>query len=225
MRFVYLFFILSFLSLFNCSAQISSYKRSVNKGNKNFEQQRYEDAIKKYESAIRIRQNKDVEEAEFNLGNARYKSNQLSDAATHYERVIQADTDQKLKAQAYHNLGNTYFKQRDYRNALESYKKSLLLNPEDDQTRYNLARTLAMLQTNQNTSQNTGGDNNENKTNQSEINPDDSQKNNDESTIDIDEKMAENLLQYLEKKDQKVQQKVREKEGKKRKSGKNEKDW
>jgi tetratricopeptide (TPR) repeat protein len=40
-------------------------------------------------------------------------------------------------------LGNSFFQQKEYSKAIESYKKALRLNPNDQATRYNLALALS----------------------------------------------------------------------------------
>ena len=47
------------------------------------------------------------------------------------------------RAEAFYNLGNAQFKQQKYKEALESYKQSLRLNPADQQAKYNYATPSA----------------------------------------------------------------------------------
>ena len=49
---------------------------------------------------------------------------------------------------AFYNLGNAQFKQQKYKEALESYKQSLRLNPADQQAKYNYAYTKRLLDDN-----------------------------------------------------------------------------
>ena len=58
------------------------------------------------------------------------------------------------RAQAFYNLGNAQFKQQKYKEALESYKQSLRLNPSDQEAKYNYAYTKRLLQKQQNEDQN-----------------------------------------------------------------------
>ena len=55
-----------------------------------------------------------------------------------------------------HNLGNSFMKKKDYRQSVEAYKHSLRINPTDEETRYNLALAMKLLQKQQ---QQGGGDN------------------------------------------------------------------
>ena len=47
-------------------------------------------------------------------------------------------TDERdLKNKIYYNIGNTYYKKKDSKKALEFFKKALKENPKDDFSRYN----------------------------------------------------------------------------------------
>jgi tetratricopeptide (TPR) repeat protein len=47
---------------------------------------------------------------------------------------------------AFHNLGNSYMKKKDYAQAVEAYKNALRSNSEDDETRYNYALAKEFLE-------------------------------------------------------------------------------
>jgi tetratricopeptide (TPR) repeat protein len=53
--------------------------------------------------------------------------------------------DARDQAQSLYNLGNTLYQQNRYQDAVGAYKKSLRLNPKDDDTRYNLLMSQAKL--------------------------------------------------------------------------------
>ncbi|GCD79496.1 tetratricopeptide repeat protein [Schleiferia thermophila] len=216
-----------FLCTFFAEAQISGYKRSVNEGNRLFNEEKYEESYKKFQQAIAKRNGINTEAAEYNAGNAKYKLNDYQEAENTYKKIIRSTSNKSLKAKAYHNLGNTHYQNKDYRNAVEAYKQALILDPSDDETRYNLARALTMLQ-NQKSSE--GGMANDKKNNNQRQNDSKSGQLSENETQEnekskIDETIAENLMQYLNQKDNEVQSKVREKEHKKKRTRKNEKDW
>lgn len=221
-----------YLCVFTAEAQISGYKRSVNEGNRLYNEQKFEESYKKYQEAVARRKGINAEAAEYNAANSKYKLNDFQEAENNYRKIISSTKDKLLKAKAYHNLGNVFYRKNDYKNAIEAYKQSLLINPNDEETRYNLARALTMLQ-NQSSSGEGGNKNdnninnnqksNENEENQSEQKQNPKNENNEKSIID--ETIAENLLQYLNQKDQQVQAKVKDKENKKKRIRQNEKDW
>jgi tetratricopeptide (TPR) repeat protein len=57
----------------------------------------------------------------------------------------QTAEDKFTKAEAYHNLGNTMMETKNYQGAVDAYKNSLRNNPNDDETRYNLAVAQKLL--------------------------------------------------------------------------------
>ena len=58
-------------------------------------------------------------------------------AVIKYEQIL---SDQKqASAEVYFNLGNAYFKLSDYPNALLNYERSLRLNPDDEDVRFNIS--------------------------------------------------------------------------------------
>ena len=49
------------------------------------------------------------------------------------------------RAETYYNAGNSLYRSNKYQEAVEAYKHSLKLNPNDDDTRYNLQMARAKL--------------------------------------------------------------------------------
>ncbi len=88
--------------------------------------------------------------AQYNLGSANYRNDSFALAEQQFESAAsQAKTDNE-KADALHNLGNAFMQQKKYEDAVKTYKKSLRINPEDQNTRYNLAYALEKLKQQQN---------------------------------------------------------------------------
>jgi len=54
-------------------------------------------------------------------------------------RAAEMEENPMRKAQAYHNIGVLYQSAQDYGTAIEAYKQALRNNPNDDESRYNLA--------------------------------------------------------------------------------------
>lgn len=53
--------------------------------------------------------------------------------------------DEQLKAEAYFNLGNYYFQSQQLDDAINAYRESLLINPDDNNARQNLELALRYL--------------------------------------------------------------------------------
>lgn len=117
---------------------------SLKQGNKLYEQKNYDEAEINYRKALEA-EKKDPIRAEFNLGDALYKQERYEEATNQFAKVATQAQASDLKAKAYHNLGNSYTKQEKFKEAIEAYKNSLKLNPKDEETRYNLAKSLKKL--------------------------------------------------------------------------------
>jgi tetratricopeptide (TPR) repeat protein len=99
-----------------------------------------------YRQAISL--NPKSETAKYNLGTAYYGKEKNAEAMLRFKQAAQTATDKAEKHKAFHNLGNTYMNEKKYTEAVESYKNALRNNPNDDETRYNLALAKDMLEKN-----------------------------------------------------------------------------
>jgi Ca-activated chloride channel homolog len=75
----------------------------------------------------------------FNLGNSLYMQQRHDDALQIYDDVAKRAIDNDMRSQAYYNQGNTHIQKSEYDKAVESYKQSLRLNPNDEDAKKNLA--------------------------------------------------------------------------------------
>lgn len=112
-------------------------KRYIHQGNKLYEQQKYAEAEASYKKSVAHA--KTSEPGNFNLGDALYKQKKFDLSAQKFTEIAGSAKDKGVKAQAYHNLGNSLFQSKKLEESIDAYKKALLNNPKDDQTRYNLA--------------------------------------------------------------------------------------
>lgn len=99
-----------------------------------------------YRKAIAI--NPKSETAKYNLGNAYYNKNKNDEAMSRFQQAADVATSKGDKHGAFHNLGNTYMNAKKYQDAVDAYKNALRNNPNDDETRYNLALAKDMLEKN-----------------------------------------------------------------------------
>lgn len=150
-----------------------SQKGLLHTGNELYGQKKYKEAEAAYRKADTDKKHPNMT-GKFNMGDAMYKENKFDDAAQDFTDIAsQKNVAPEVKAQAYHNLGNSLLSKKDYQNSINAYEKSLLNNPHDDATRYNLAYAQEMLKKQQNKNKNKGGGggggggaNNQNKKNQ-----------------------------------------------------------
>ncbi len=109
-------------------------------GNEAYRKGAFAEAATNYEQALKIDGNNPI--AIFNLANAIYKQNQYASALTHYIQIIQQTTDKSLRAKAWYNMGNAYIRQQKINDAIQAYRQSLLLAPEDNDARENLQKAM-----------------------------------------------------------------------------------
>lgn len=119
-------------------------RKYIRDGNALYASGKYKEAAEKYAEAMRIK--KDYLAAYLNQGNALYQQDSLDAAIKQFELAASLSTDKDLKAKAYHNLGNAYLKAGKYEESIEAYKNALRNNPNDPDTRYNLAYAQSKLQ-------------------------------------------------------------------------------
>ncbi|MCG2459357.1 tetratricopeptide repeat protein [Flavobacteriaceae bacterium F89] len=111
--------------------------------NKELSEDKFVDAEANYRKAI-AKSDKNVA-APYNLGNAYYKNKSYSEAFSRYKEAGEMAPDKKVKHNAFHNMGNVFMERKEYEKAVEAYKQALRNDPEDDETRYNLALAKELL--------------------------------------------------------------------------------
>lgn len=135
--------------LFLCSAiSLQSYAQSgdasVKKGNDLYKKGDYANAELYYRKAL-IKEPGNVA-AKFNLGNAMEKQKKGEDAAAMFNDVVSAKSaDTVMKAKAYYNKGLALAKDNKLQLAIDAFKQTLRLTPDDEQARENLQKAMNEL--------------------------------------------------------------------------------
>lgn len=188
----------------------------IRNGNKQFKEGKFKDAEIDYRKAME-KAPKSFK-GEYNLGNSLYKQDNWEEASRSYlssaEKMKATDT--KGKAAAFHNLGNSLLKSEKIAESIEAYKQALRLNPNDEDTRYNLSYALRKQQQQQQQQQNKDqnkDDKQDNKDKQQQNQPQD-QKNQQQDKQQqqkpqISKQDAERMLQALKNDEQKTIDKVK----------------
>ncbi len=165
-------------------------KKYIRKGNNLYEKEDFAGAEESYLKALE--KNSQSTKADFNLGDAFYKQKKFAEAAQQFQKVAEKTIDKELKANAYHNLGNSLLQSEKYQESVNAYKQSLKINSTDNETRYNLAYAKKMLQQQQEK---------ENKDDKKDENKKDDQKDKDKDKKDQDKKDEKNKDKSDEKKE------------------------
>ena len=87
--------------------------------------------------------------ASYNLANSFYNKELNQEALNQYRSSIKKAKDKMTLHKSFHNLGNLFMKNKDYQNAVNSFKNALLNNPKDDETRYNYVLAKELLKNQQ----------------------------------------------------------------------------
>jgi len=136
----YLILLISFV------LQAQEKDKFLPQGNEKFADKNYAEA----EADYRLSQSKFKKKsiASYNLGTAIYRQNQTAEAKYQFVKAIKDAKSKAEKHQAFHNLGNSFMKEKNYSNAVEAYKNALRNDPTDEETRYNFALAKKMLKDN-----------------------------------------------------------------------------
>ncbi len=132
------------ITLFVALVYGGNERQLLRQGNKLFETGEYAVAEQKYREALEI--DPDNLKAWHNLGNTLYKQGRLEEAKEIFSQLTQEGTaPADLRAAGWHNLGNTLLGSGNIPESIGAYKEALRLSPDDDDTRYNLAYALNLL--------------------------------------------------------------------------------
>ena len=125
----------------------------IRQGNRAFKSQKWAVAETQYRKAIF--KNQKNPQAIYNLGCALMAQQKDSMAIQQFTHAAQLETNRLRRAASYHNMGVIMQNHREYAQAIEYYKMALRCNPQDNETRYNLALCKKLLKNNpQNKDQN-----------------------------------------------------------------------
>ena len=146
------YILIIFLMLFS-SKEILAQKDSIalqrkarkllREGNDLYSKKQFTDASVSYQKALG--NNTKYDKAAYNLGNAFYQNKNYKEAVPQYELTAKTADNKLTKSEAFHNIGNAMMEQKQYQPAVDAYKNSLRNNPNDDETRYNLAVAQKLL--------------------------------------------------------------------------------
>lgn len=136
-------------------------KTEIRKGNRLYEKQDYKNAELEYRRAF-LKDSTSVA-ARYNLANTMYRMENTAEAESLLLPLADSMKGNPAGADYYHNLANFFLKDKKYREAVDNFKNSLRLRPDDMETKTNLAYAQKMLkeQENQQNQQNQNQDQNQ----------------------------------------------------------------
>ena len=226
--------IIAILSLFLAPSSILFAQKEasdVRRGNREYNKQNYTEAEVNYRRGLE--KNKNGYEAHYNLGDALFKQDKYADAQAEFEtaaKMLDKKEDKTRYAKAMHNIGNCHFAQQQYDKAVAAYQESLRANPADNDTRYNLVKSMQMLQQQQQQNQQNQDQKQDQQQQQEQQQNQDQQQEQQEqqqqqqeqNDDQMDKETAEQILQALEQDEQDTQEKMQRQQGRKKRV---EKEW
>ena len=229
-----------FLLLFQVPVLSQSELKHIREGNELYKKEKFEDSEVSYRKAI---EKQAVSyKPNFNLGDALYKQGKFEESADKFSSLNLSEQDKIDAAKVFHNLGNSMLQSNKIEESIEAYKNALRSNPNDMETKYNLAFAQDKLKKqqqnqeqqddqqqdkeDQNKDQQQEGDQEDQQKNQqdSQENKEDQSGQNEQKEQQISKEDAERLLQALENDEMELLKKLKKNLAKKTKV-RTLKDW
>ncbi len=152
------------------------------------------------------------------LAQSAYRSGDYEMAHSSYESVIEKETDPVKLSRLYYNQGNVCYKKGDVNAAIKNYKKSIIQDPNNQNSKYNLSQALKQKRQNQSSSSRE-----ENNSSDDQENPSKGDgKADKENEFSMEKQAANRKLNELLKNAEKTRRKVSKKPQKNNNKGK---DW
>ena len=228
-----------------CMAQTD--RKEVRAGNRQYKKGNWQNAEIEYRKA----QAKDSTSfaAGYNLAGTLYREGNFDEAAKTLDRLKEIAPASGRAADYFYNQGNVAVQKKDWKAAVEAYKQSILLNPEDLEAKENYAYAKQMLKDEE--QQGGGGDNQQDQDNKDQDNKDQdnsgqdqNQNQNDnpdqnqgdrpdpqqdpqqgEGDAKISPQQAQQMLKAIQAREKKTQDKVNKEKAALLKSRQKEKNW
>jgi len=143
------------------SAYGQNERKVIRDGIRAYDEGVFDEAEVQFRKAESI--NQESFEAEFNTGAALYGQKKYEETVKQYKRMLEKSDQSESTAQIWHNIGNSLLEAQQYGPSIEAYKNSLRKNPDDEDSRYNLAYAKQKLQEQQQQEQKQNQDNKDQK--------------------------------------------------------------
>lgn len=206
-------------------ASTRAERRLVTKGNKLYTERKFVEAESVYQEALR--ENPQSTSARYNLGLSQLRQvKNLKDSTPKTQKLIEGarqnltEAARNVKqcpgiaAKANYNLGNMEFNMEQYQKAIDYYKQSLRIDPDDDNARRNLRIAQKKLQqqnqdkNQQNQDQQDKKDRQDQKNQQQQQQPQQQEQKQQPQEQKINEQTAQRILQAMDSKENQTRARV-----------------
>ena len=144
-RIVALLFLTSAASLLYAE---ESDRRDVRKGNREFDDGNFREAVVDYQKAL-LRDSTSFA-ASYNMANALYRLDNVAEGKKILDTLAAVAPESEYAADYYYNLGNMALAGKNYKEAVDAYRNSLLRNPGDTDAKENYIYAKKKLEDEQN---------------------------------------------------------------------------
>lgn len=200
-------------------------KREVRAGNRAFKKDEFRKSEIDYRKAV-LKDSLSLA-GQYNLASSLYRQEDYEGASKALETVKEV-AGQASSADFWYNRGDVALAQKDYATAVDAFRQSLLLRPEDLDAKENYIYAKKMLENQQGGG---GGndqnqDDQQNQDNQDQQNQDNQDQNRqDQSEGAISRQQARQMLNAIQAKEKETQDKVKKEKAEALKSRQKEKNW
>ena len=140
------------LIVLSISAFAQNERKVIRQGVKAYQEGDFSGAEVQFRKAGDL--NRESFEAEFNTGTAMYGQEKFKETVKQFETLVDQAKDDETVASLWHNIGNSLLEAQQYEPSIEAYKNSLRKNPDDYDSKYNLAYAKQKLKEQQQQQQN-----------------------------------------------------------------------
>lgn len=186
------------LTVFIFGGWIDPFKDEVEKGNKSYDNKDSKSALEHYKEAEKhAPDEKQKGMLDFNRGDAHYQLENYDIALDKFKSSISSENPD-IQKKALFNMGNSYLKQKKYKEAAESFIKALEVDPNYEKAKKNLEYLLKEQKNkdqNDKDSKNGSGDKSDSKDNKS-----DKEKESADNEKKMNDIQARNLLESMKNK-------------------------
>ena len=139
---------------------VFNYLFSQDIGQKLFEERKYDESQKYYESILRQRVGDKA--AQYGIGSSAYYQNNIEGALNSFGNILDSE-DKELKSKAYYNIARILQDKNEAEKSLSYYRKSLELKPNDIDTKINYELLKNQIRQNKEQKDGKNKENNESK--------------------------------------------------------------
>ena len=194
---------MAFLLASATNAAAQTDRNLIRQGNRAFKTQKWAAAETQYRKAIS--KNQKNPQAIYNLGCALLMQQKDSLAMVQFGNAAQLESNRLRRSKSYHNMGVVMQNHREYAQAIEYYKMALRCNPQDNETRYNLALCKKLLKNNPQNQNNKDKNNKDKNKDKNKNNSNQNQQNQDKMSRDNAEQLLNAAIQQEQATKRKLQ--------------------